>query len=79
MYVAALDEGTEVTHKIGRGLYVYLIEGTADFDAYPVTSGDAAKVTDQPDLTITAHGPSELVLVDVSMRFEPVGVWRNYL
>jgi redox-sensitive bicupin YhaK (pirin superfamily) len=79
IYVASLDEGIEVIHQIreGRGIYVYLIEGAAEFDSHPVNTGDAAKVTDQPELSITAHGPSELILADVPMRFEPVGVWKN--
>lgn len=81
LYVASLDEGAMVTHQIGagRGVYVYLIEGSGDFDDHEVKTGDAAKVTDQPNLTITADEPSELILVDVPMKFEPVGVWKNYL
>ena len=81
LYVASLDEGVEVTHEIGggRGVYVYLIEGRAQFDGLAVTAGDAAKVSDQPDLTITAHATSEVILCDVPMKFEPVGIWKNYL
>jgi hypothetical protein len=81
LYVASLDDGVTVTHEIGggRGVYIYLMEGTADFDGHEVDTGDAAKVTDQPELTITAHESSELILVDVPMKFEPVGVWKNHL
>ena len=79
VHVAALDEGAEVVHEIGegRGAYVYLIEGAASFDGEEVTTGDAAKVTDQANLTIRASQPSELILVDVPIQFEPVGVWRG--
>jgi redox-sensitive bicupin YhaK (pirin superfamily) len=79
VHVASLGGGTEVTYAIGdgRGAYVYLIEGTATFDGEDVSTGDAAKVTDQAKLRIAAREPSELILVDVPMRFEPVGIWRG--
>ena len=79
VHVASLGPGVEVVHQIGpgRGAYVYLIDGAAAFDGIDVTTGDAAKVTDQPSLTIRARHPSELILVDVPMAFEPVGVWRG--
>jgi redox-sensitive bicupin YhaK (pirin superfamily) len=56
---------------------VYLIEGRARFDGQPVATGDAAKVTDQPALTIAAEAPSELILVDVPLEFQPVGIWAG--
>jgi redox-sensitive bicupin YhaK (pirin superfamily) len=79
VYIALLAPNTEVTHPIGegRGAYVYLIEGAASFDDQDVATGDAAKVTDQPELRIRARQPSELILVDVPMQFEAVGIWRG--
>ena len=79
VHVARLEPGIEVTYALGegRGAYVYLIGGAAAFDGEPVTTGDAAKVTDQASLTIRADEPSELILVDVPMRFEPVGIWAG--
>jgi hypothetical protein len=79
VYVASLSGGTEVTHEIGkgRGAYVYLIEGLAAFDGEIVTTGDAAKVTDQASLRMRASESSELILVDVPMEFEPVGIWKG--
>jgi len=81
VYVASLGPGTEVAHEIGaeRGVYVYLIEGAAEFDGESVTTGDAAKVTDRPALHILSREPSELILVDVPMQFEPVGIWRGQI
>lgn len=81
VHVASLEPGAEVTHPIGddRGAYVYLIEGAAGLDGHDLETGDAAKVTDQPDLTITAGELSELILVDVPMEFEPVGIWRGQI
>jgi quercetin 2,3-dioxygenase len=81
VHVASLDRGSEVVHDLGdgRGGYAYLIEGGATFDGQAVSTGDAAKVTDQPSLTIHATEPSELILVDVPMQFEPAGIWKSHL
>jgi redox-sensitive bicupin YhaK (pirin superfamily) len=79
VHVASLAPGEEAVHRIGegRGAYAYLIGGQGHFDGEPVATGDAAKVTGQPSLTVAAEAPSELILVDVPMRFEPVGVWSG--
>jgi redox-sensitive bicupin YhaK (pirin superfamily) len=79
VHVARLDPETEVVHAIGpgRGVYAYLIEGSASFDGEELTTGDAAEVTDADELRIRAAQTSELILVDVPMQFEPVGIWRN--
>jgi len=71
--------GDEVVHRIGqgRGAYAYLIDGQARFDGQPAATGDAAKVTGQASLTVRAEAPSELILVDVPMEFERVGVWAR--
>jgi quercetin 2,3-dioxygenase len=79
VHIARLEPGVDVTHRLGedRGAYVYLIDGAASFDGEPVTTGDAAKVTDVESLTIGATHVSELILVDVPMKFEPVGIWAR--
>jgi redox-sensitive bicupin YhaK (pirin superfamily) len=79
VHVASLEPGAEVTHQIdeSRGVYTYLIEGAATFDDHDLTTGDAAKVTEQRELRIHAREQSELILVDVPMLFEPVGIWRG--
>jgi redox-sensitive bicupin YhaK (pirin superfamily) len=81
VHVARLEPGVEVTHSLGpgRGVYAYLIDGAATFDGERVETGDAAKLTDQASFTIAAGALSELILVDVPMRFEPVGIWSGRL
>src|SRR5207245_3932499 len=81
VYVASLAPGTEVAHPLGegRGAYAYLIDGAASFDGEEVTTGDAAQVTGQPALLIRARVQSELILVDVPMQFEAVGIWRGQI
>ena len=79
VHVARLESGTEVSHQIGqaRGVYAYLIEGAATVGGEALKTGDAAKVTDEPALVIRATDTSELILVDVPMTFEPVGIWSR--
>jgi len=85
VYVAALDQGIEVDHELGtgRGAYLYVIGGRvtlAGHDDAPddeLSTGDAAKITDAGKLTIKAEDESELILVDVPMQFEAVGVWAG--
>jgi quercetin 2,3-dioxygenase len=79
VHVASLEPGVAVTHQLGegRGTYVYLIEGAATFDGEDVSSGDAAKVSEQPQITIRARDKSELILVDVPLEFDPVGIWKG--
>jgi redox-sensitive bicupin YhaK (pirin superfamily) len=79
VHVARLEPGSEVTHEIGkgRGAYAYLIDGAATFDDQAVATGDAAKVTGQPELRIRADEASELIVVDIPMQFEPVGIWKG--
>ena len=80
VYVASLSPGTEVTHAIGegRGVYAYLIEGAATFDDQ---DGRDGRRREGHGPAIAAHHrnatPSELILVDVPMQFEAVGIWRG--
>jgi redox-sensitive bicupin YhaK (pirin superfamily) len=79
VHVASLEPGAEAVHPIGpgRGVYGYLIEGAAQFSGEDLSTGDAVKLTDERELAIRADQASELILVDVPMTFEPVGVWRG--
>ena len=79
VFISFLEPGNQVGHKLGaqRGAYVYLIEGRATLDGEPLRTGDAAMVTEEDSLTIGATEPSELIVVDVPLNYEPVGVWRR--
>jgi quercetin 2,3-dioxygenase len=79
VHIASLAPGSGVVHPIGpgRGVYGYLIEGVASFGGEELATGDAVKVTDESQLAIHAEQPSELILVDVPMQFEPAGIWRG--
>ena len=88
VYLASLDPGNEVEHELGtgRGAYLYVISGRVTLAGGPgsgpsssdeLSTGDAAKVTDEPQVDIRAEEPSEMILVDVPMQFEPVGIWAD--
>jgi redox-sensitive bicupin YhaK (pirin superfamily) len=79
VWVSRLNPGSEVSHQIGegRGVYAYLLDGEASFDGEPVSTGDAAKVSDQDALRIRASDLSELILVDVPLEFPRVGIWAG--
>ncbi|HYI22821.1 MAG TPA: pirin family protein [Candidatus Limnocylindrales bacterium] len=79
VFVARVEPGISVGHRLtsGRGAYLYLIDGSLELNGQPMATGDAAKVTEEPEITMTALQASELILVDVPMAFEPVGIWRG--
>jgi len=78
VYIGRLNPGTEVTHHLprGRGAYIYLIDGRGAIDGQEVRTGDAAKVRDQ-NITIKAETTMEVILVDLPMEWQPVGVWAR--
>ena len=77
VYVASLSKGTEVSHPFGSGRagYLYLIEGGLNVGITSLETGDAAKIFEDGELRMRADKPSELILVDVPLRYQPVGVW----
>ncbi len=77
--VTGLEPGARVDHRFdeGRGGYVYMMEGAATFDEHGLAGGDAAKVFGPHALSVSATEPSEVILIDVPLRFRPVGVWAG--
>jgi redox-sensitive bicupin YhaK (pirin superfamily) len=76
--VAHLTAGRlDHTFGPGRGGYFYVIDGRVDVDGEQVRTGDALKITAETDLTITTDLAAELILIDVPLDFEPVGVWAS--
>jgi redox-sensitive bicupin YhaK (pirin superfamily) len=79
VYVAALSPQKDVRHAFGaeRGGYLYLIEGSLTAGKHSLTGGDALKIFEEPELVLRAESASELILVDVPLRYTPVGVWAR--
>jgi hypothetical protein len=61
----------------GRGGYFYVIDGRVSVDGEQLRTGDALKIMAETDLTISTDVAAELILIDVPLDFEPVGVWAR--
>lgn len=77
--VARLRPDRRLTYHLppGRGAYLYLIDGAGRFDSSSVASRDAAELTGPHELAVHATIDSELILVDIPMRYRAVGVWAG--
>ncbi|MEX2407152.1 MAG: pirin family protein [Actinomycetota bacterium] len=69
VFVSRLNPGVSVEHPLeeGWGAYLYVIAGDVDVNGERMTMGDAAQITEEPQVRITANAASELMLVDVSL------------
>jgi redox-sensitive bicupin YhaK (pirin superfamily) len=70
VYVSSLSAGTSVSHKFGQeyGGYLYLIEGAIRLNDEELLTGDAAKIEAEPEITIEAIEPSELIMAEVRLE-----------
>lgn len=77
--VSQLHGGVRLGHTFGngRGGYVYVLAGAGSLDGDELKAGDAAKIEGPHDLLLTAPDEAELFLVEVPLRFQPVGVWAR--
>lgn len=69
VYVSSLPAGGSVSHKFSsvHGGYLYLIEGAIRLSGQELNTGDAAKIQDEPEITIEADRPSELIMAEVRL------------
>ncbi len=77
--VAHLTGAGRLAHSFGpgRGGYLYVIDGRIGLNGDTMRTGDAAKVTGEADLELSTDLGAELILIDVPLRFEPIGVWAG--
>jgi redox-sensitive bicupin YhaK (pirin superfamily) len=77
--VAHLTDGGRLDHAFApeRGGYLYVIDGRLSLDGEPLRTGDAAKVTGEATLDMTTDVAAELILIDVPLEFERVGIWAG--
>jgi Quercetinase C-terminal cupin domain len=54
-----------------------VIDGRPAIDGDQLRTRDAAKITGPADLRLATHVAAELILIDVPLEFEPVGVWAS--
>ncbi|MDP8959326.1 MAG: pirin family protein [Actinomycetota bacterium] len=78
VYVSRLPAGDRLKHDFaaGRGGYLYLIEGEVSLNGQLLHTGDAAKISGEA-MELEASADSELILVDVPLHYQPVGVWAR--
>jgi quercetin 2,3-dioxygenase len=69
VYISSLPGGTSASHKFadGTGGYLYLIEGAIRLNGELLGTGDAAKIQDEPEITLEAEEPSELIMAEVRL------------
>ena len=75
----APDRRGKLEHAFGpgRGGYLYVIDGRLSLDGDSLRTGDAAKITGEIELSLATDVAAELILIDVPLEFEPVGVWAG--
>jgi len=68
LWVARLDSGNRVTHKVaaGRNAWIHVAEGEVSLDGTTLKGGDAAAVTGQTDLELKADKPAQVLLFDLN-------------
>jgi redox-sensitive bicupin YhaK (pirin superfamily) len=77
--VAHLTDAGRLQHTFapGRGGYLYVIDGRIEINGDEMRSGDAAKISGEATLELSSPVAAELILIDVPLEFEPVGVWAG--
>jgi len=78
--VAHLTDESSIDHAFepGRGGYLYVIDGRVTLDDYEqLRTGDAVKVTGEAHLTLRSDLAAELILIDVPLDYERIGVWAG--
>ena len=68
LWLAKLDEGNRVTHKLapGRHAWVHVAEGDVSLNGKHLSGGDAAAVTDETELELSASKRSQVLLFDLN-------------
>lgn len=71
IFLSDLDKGKSVEHNLaaGRGAYAHVIDGQATVNGEKLSGGDAAKITDENNISITADSDSKIILFDMTMNF----------
>ncbi len=70
IYKATIEPGQTVCHSIaeGRGLFVYVRDGSLRINGTSFQKEDQARITDETDVIFKAESHAELVIIEVPMR-----------
>lgn len=82
--VSRMTADTQLSHTFAprRGGYLYVLDGTIELDGTEkLKAGDALAVHElvrhQRTIDLRATEEAEVLLVDVPLEWEPVGIWRG--
>jgi redox-sensitive bicupin YhaK (pirin superfamily) len=69
VYISAMEPDITLAHKLPEqmGGYLYVIRGELEVDGERLSTGDAAKIWDEPEITLRARDETELILVEVDL------------
>jgi redox-sensitive bicupin YhaK (pirin superfamily) len=69
VYISSLSAGSSLEHAFepAQGGYLYVISGTLAANGEKLTTGDAAQVRDEAELSLEAQEPTELIMVEVRL------------
>ncbi len=67
IYKAELNKEKEIEHAVenGRGVFVYVTEGTLEINGETFEKGDQARIENEKSLSLSAKEGSKFVLIDV--------------
>ncbi len=70
VFVSRLTSAATLSHEVpvGRGVYLYVIEGDVAVNGERMETGDAARISEEPAIEMVSSAPSELILVDVALE-----------
>ena len=70
VYISSMERGLTLDHKFtdGMGGYLYVISGVLGLDGERLETGDAAKISDEPEIVLRAEDETELILVEAQLR-----------
>jgi quercetin 2,3-dioxygenase len=68
LWLARLDGGMPVIHKLapGRHAWVHVAEGEVSLNGQRLSEGDAAAISDENALELSANKPSQVLLFDLN-------------
>src|SRR5207247_3136272 len=68
LWLAKLDAGNQVTHKLapGRNAWIHVAEGEVSLNGKKLSGGDAAAVSEEGALELSASKPAQVLVFDLN-------------
>jgi len=80
VYSALLPDGFHVVHELeaGRGAWLHVVDGACTVGESRLRAGDAASFVGERSVSLTAHGGTELLLIEVLAGSHPTNGRRHH-